>query len=205
MIARLCARWWPSGAVVQERIFDAKVRSTSQPGGLAEAVGATYSQFVILEKVSLKGEGFANGRTEDGRWWMELLQSTTATVVARYDHPVWGKYAAVTRNQYGKGEVTYVGFMPSDEVVGQILGQAVQRAGVRRLGGAFQDSLIVRGGMKSAGAGYPLLVELVDGGAHSGISVRQGNGFDHRQSVDQGNADHVSPWGVVIGEDAVAR
>jgi len=33
---------------------------------------------------------------------MELLTPTTATVVARYHHPVWGKYAAIVRNSYGK-------------------------------------------------------------------------------------------------------
>jgi hypothetical protein len=47
-----------------------KVRSTSQPGGFADAVGATYSQFAILEKVAVKGE--------DVRWWMELLEPSTA-------------------------------------------------------------------------------------------------------------------------------
>ena len=52
---------------------------------------------------------------------MELLQPTTASVLANYDHPVWGTYAAVTRNRYGKGEVTYVGFMPSDALIEKIL------------------------------------------------------------------------------------
>lgn len=111
-----------------------KVRSTPQPGGWAEAVGATYSQFAIPEKVGLTGELFAvDQKGEEARWWMELLQPTTATVVARYDHPVWGRYAAITRNQYGKGEVTYVGFMPSNASLEKILEEAVGREGVKRI------------------------------------------------------------------------
>jgi beta-galactosidase len=35
-----------------------------------------------------------------------------------------GKYAAIRRNTYGKGEVTYVGFMPSDALTENIVEEA---------------------------------------------------------------------------------
>ena len=53
-----------------------------------------------------------------------FLTPTTAKLVAHYHHPVWGKYAAITRNTYGKGEVTYVGFMPSDALTEKIVEEA---------------------------------------------------------------------------------
>jgi beta-galactosidase len=52
---------------------------------------------------------------------MELLTPTTATTLAQYHHPVWGKFAAITRNTYGKGEITYTGFMPSDALAEKIM------------------------------------------------------------------------------------
>jgi beta-galactosidase len=56
-----------------------------------------------------------------------FLTPTTAKVVAHYHHPVWGKYAAITRNTYGKGEVTYVGFMPSDALTEKIVEESIKR------------------------------------------------------------------------------
>jgi beta-galactosidase len=96
----------------------------------------------------LTGEPFAvDPKGEAVRWWMEFLQPSTAAVVARYDHPVWGRYAAITRNRYGKGEVTYLGFMPSDTVLEKILGEAAGRAHVVHLGAKFRFPLIVRSGV----------------------------------------------------------
>jgi len=181
-----------------------KVRSTSQPGGLAEVVGATYSQFAIPEKVSLKGEGFASGRTEDVRWWMELLEPTTATVVASYEHPVWGKYAAVTRNRYGKGEVTYVGFMAGDKVMAKILGRAVERAGVTQLNGAFKYPLIVRGGVNGQGRGIHYLLNY--SAESREVQYPFGAGMDllTGRQLKKGNRVELAAWGVVIGEDGAA-
>ena len=50
-----------------------------------------------------------------------FLTPTTAITI-----PV-GKYAAITRNTYGKGEVTYVGFMPSDALTEKIVEESVRR------------------------------------------------------------------------------
>ena len=108
-----------------------KVRSTSQPGLIAEAAGVTYNQFTIPEGVSLEDDPYHVGaESNKARWWMELLTPTTATTVARYHDPVWGQYAAVTRNTYDKGEVTYVGFMPSDGLAEKIVEESVKRAGL---------------------------------------------------------------------------
>lgn len=74
---------------------------------------------------------------------MELL---TATVVARYQHPIWGRYAAITRNQYGRGEVTYLGFMPSDALIEKLMSEAVSRAGLSTAAQQAHFPLIVRSG-----------------------------------------------------------
>ena len=95
-----------------------KVRYTTQPGLIAESAGVQYNQFALPEGVSLEDDPYHVGPANNSaRWWMELLTPTTATTVAQYHHPVWGKYAAIVRNNYGKGEVTYVGFMPTDALV----------------------------------------------------------------------------------------
>ncbi|NDL61760.1 hypothetical protein [Acerihabitans arboris] len=44
-------------------------------------------------------------------------------------HPVWGQDAAVTRDPCGKGDATYIGFMPSGPLVEKIFADAVKDAG----------------------------------------------------------------------------
>jgi beta-galactosidase len=173
-----------------------KVRSTSQPGGFADAVGATYSQFVIPENVSVvKGE--------DVRWWMELLQPTTASVIAHYDHPVWGKYAAITRNQYGKGEVTYIGFMPSDSMIGKILSDAASRAKVTGQGG-LQFPIIARSGLN--GRGRPLHYLLNYSAESRTLAYPFGTGTELLlgKPVPAGSRMELEPWGVAIVADGAA-
>ena len=55
-----------------------------------------------------------------------MLKPTTAEVVARYQHPSWPADAAMTRNHWGKGEVSYVGFMPSDALAEKIMEESRQ-------------------------------------------------------------------------------
>ncbi len=81
-----------------------KVRTTIQPGIISEACGIRYNQFTIPEIVSLKGDPFHVGKENNTvSKWMELITPTTAAVLAWYEHPVWGKYVAITQNSYGKG------------------------------------------------------------------------------------------------------
>ncbi|XP_073133471.1 uncharacterized protein [Henckelia pumila] len=76
-----------------------KVRTTHQPGIIDEACGIYYSQFTEPSNASLKVDNW-NLKPEDKKLntWMELITPTTAKVLAYYDHPVWGKYAAITQN-----------------------------------------------------------------------------------------------------------
>lgn len=123
-----------------------KVRYATQPGAIAEAAGVKYQQFAKPDGVSLAGDPFGVGEADNkARWWMELLTPTTATVVARYQHPSWPAYAAVTRNRYGAGEVEYVGFMPTDALAEKILVDAARHAGVENIP-PVHFPLIVRSG-----------------------------------------------------------
>ena len=115
-----------------------KVRTSVQPGIIGEACGVRYSQFVIPENVTLKDLVYRGleEKDEEVKYWMELLTPTTADVLAYYDHAVWGKYAAITRNQYRRNVTTYMGFMPDERLAKVILEDAVRKA---RLWGKDQD------------------------------------------------------------------
>jgi beta-galactosidase len=128
-----------------------KVRTVKQPGIISEACGIEYSQFTIPENVSLKDDPFHAGKENSVKKWMELITPTTAKVLAYYDHPVWGKYAAITQNNYGKGIVTYIGCMTSDAITDGIMENAVKTAGLWGADQGLKFPLIIKSGINQQG------------------------------------------------------
>jgi beta-galactosidase len=128
-----------------------KVRSVRQPGIISEACGITYSEFTVPEKVSFKGDPFHAGNQNYADKWMELITPTTARVLAWYDHPAWGKYAAVTQNNYGKGIATYIGCGTSNAITEKILEDAVKGAGLWGKDQTLKFPVIVKSGTNQQG------------------------------------------------------
>lgn len=125
-----------------------KVRTLRQPGIISEACGITYSEFTIPDKVSLKGDPFNVGKEQNkADKWMELLVPTTAKVLAWYDHPQWGTYAAVTQNNYGKGIATYIGFGANSAINNKVLEGAVKNAGLWSKDQELKFPIIVKSGV----------------------------------------------------------
>jgi beta-galactosidase len=183
-----------------------KVRSTTQPGLIAEAAGVRYSQFTIPEGVSLEDDPYHVGAAENtARWWMELLTPTTATVVARYHHPVWGKYAAITRNTYGKGEVTYVGFMPGDALTEKIVEDTVKRAGLWGPQQSLHFPIIVRGGTLANGHPVHYFLNYSAAPVEIPYSFTEGNDLLSGAHVKPGTAFSLQPWGVAVMEETASH
>ena len=129
-----------------------KVRSGRQPGLINEVCGITYSQFTLPDHVSLKGDPYQVGAENNNpQKWMELITPGTAEVLASYAHPVWGKYAAITRNKFGKGTATYVGFMPTPMLIGGIMDQALKNAGLWSSDQQLAFPLITKKGTNAQG------------------------------------------------------
>jgi beta-galactosidase len=182
-----------------------KVRHTQQPGAIAEAAGVKYSQFTVPEDVSLADDPYRVGQAANSvRWWMELLTPTTAQVLARYEHPAWGSYAALTRNRHGAGEVTYMGFMPSDALAERILEDAVRRAGLWGAQQQLRYPTVARSGV--SGNGRPVHYLLNYSAREVAVANPFGAGTDllSGRPVAQGGLVALPPWGVAIVEEQPA-
>ena len=179
-----------------------KVRSTTQPGMIAEAAGVQYNQFTIPEGVTLESEAYHVGAGENAaRWWMELLTPTTGTVLARYHHPVWGKYAAIVRNNYGKGEVTYVGFMPSDAMIEKILEDSVKRANLWGPLQALHFPTIMRSGMLADGHAVHYVMNYSAAPASVTYAFQSGKNLLSGEAVSQNGTITLPAWGVAVIEE----
>lgn len=93
---------------------DLAIRDERQPYGLTDVFGMHYSQF-----------------TRDSEsCWMDLLETDTAEVIEYQPGKYWGGYAAVTRNDHGKGHAWYVGRMTDSDTLGRYIAGACADAGI---------------------------------------------------------------------------
>ncbi len=104
-----------------------------QPHMLNECAGVSYQEFTIPRQVSLRAtDAFQEVEESDlteaegqVHTWMELLKPEGATVLAYYNHPCWGRYAAITENKYGDGVAIYAGCLMSDAYTKKLIKHAI--------------------------------------------------------------------------------
>lgn len=179
------------------------VRNTIQPGIINDAAGVSYSQFVIPENVSLKDNPFQVGKDKNEiKYWMELLTPTTAKVLAKYDHPQWNDYAAVTQNHYGKGTVTYIGFMPGDNLMEKILEGSLKEAGLWKEDQKLHFPLITKSGVNNQGKTIRYFFNY-SAQAKTFIYTQGKNGMDllSSEKVVKNSEINLAPWGMLVIEE----
>ncbi len=179
-----------------------KVRSRVQPGIIGEACGISYSQFTIPNGVSLKNDPYQVGSEQNRvHTWMELLTPSTARVLAYYEHPVWGKYAAITQNRYGKGLATYIGCMTTPALTEKIVQQALKEAGLWGTDQALHFPLITQSGVNSDGRkihyylNYSATSKTLTYPHKSGLELLSG------KAVPSGSILRLDAWGVLVVEE----
>lgn len=107
------------------------VRWVRAPGPLRQAAGFSYQEFSNLKRpLALKGDPFHAGQDNKVMYWAEFLMPEHAKALAYYDDPFFGRWPAITENQYGKGTLLYEGTWLSDGLQRAILLDALKQAGL---------------------------------------------------------------------------
>ncbi len=92
---------------------EARPREERQPAVLGKPAGVGYDELANLaDPVPVSGDPLAGAATLVA----ELLEPDGAEVLARYDHPHLGRWAAVTTKAAGAGRITVVGTVPDQEL-----------------------------------------------------------------------------------------
>ena len=127
-----------------------KVFHDSQPHILDRCLGISYSHFTLPKQVKLSGETY---HCEDNELknFMELVNPEGAQVLASYDHYNWKRYAAVTRNAYGKGTATYLGCWTGDAMLREILTDVLKDAGLWGMEQEVEFPVIIKKGTNDLG------------------------------------------------------
>lgn len=138
------------------------VRWVRQPGPLREAAGFSYQEFSNLEHpLSLKGDPFQAGDENQVMYWAEFLIPEHAQPLAWYDHRFFGRWPAITRNQYGSGTLTYEGTWVSDTLQKKIFLDVLERAGLTGPDQQLPPAIRVKHAANDFWQAHPYLLELL--------------------------------------------
>lgn len=177
------------------------VRSERAPGPLREATGISYQEFSNLEKpLALKGDPFKAGDDNKVMYWAEFLQLEHAKPLAYYEHPFFGRWPAITRNQFGSGSLTYEGTYLSDILQQDVVRDALADARVATPV-ALPAHLIEKSGVNGNGKtlhyflNYSSSPQTFTYHQHAGMDLLTSKHIDTSQSID------LAPWDLVIIEE----
>lgn len=99
-----------------------KVYHDKQPHGMTDVFGMTYNQYTEPKQVTVAGF--------PAKWWMEFLVPDTAQTMSFYEHPYWSRYAAVTKNRFGRGLAYYIGTYLEKDGMKTLLRQILKENGL---------------------------------------------------------------------------
>ena len=98
---------------------EARARSERKPARIADAAGVGYDELAgpsVPLELQFSG-GFAGaGHAIDYLEGLELPEDGAAMVLARYRHPHFSRWAAITTRESGSGRITVVGTVPDQEL-----------------------------------------------------------------------------------------
>ena len=109
---------------------EARARAEVKPARLAATAGVSYQEFSNLATpVRVTGSDGALELPDAaaGAAWVDYLQvsDNSVQILARYQHPAFGLYPAITTAEAGLGRVTVVGTVPNAELSAALVSWAV--------------------------------------------------------------------------------
>jgi beta-galactosidase len=102
---------------------EARARLEIKPARIAHAAGVSYQEFSQMDtpaELEALGELKLSPASRATRW-LDYLEADGGTVLARYAHPRFGNYAAITTAAAGAGRITTIGTLPNQDLAADIV------------------------------------------------------------------------------------
>ncbi len=178
------------------------VRWAMAPGPLRKAAGFRYQEFSNLSApLALKEDPFRVGDDNKVSEWAEMLLPEGAEALAFYDHPFFGNYPAITRNQFGAGTLTYEGTVLSDPLQAKVLLGVLQLAGLTGPDQQLPPAVRVKHGTNRTGKTIHYFMNYSSTPQTLNYPYRAGNDLLTQNSVDSSQALTLGPWDLAIIEE----
>ncbi|WP_456825584.1 beta-galactosidase [Cellulomonas sp. P5_E12] len=109
---------------------EARARAEVKPARLAATAGVSYQEFSNLAtpvRVTGSDDALELPDAAAGAAWVDYLRvsDNSVQILARYQHPAFGLYPAITTTEAGLGRVTVVGTVPNAELSAALLSWAM--------------------------------------------------------------------------------
>lgn len=181
-----------------------KVSHAMQPNIINDCLGITYQQFTFPKNVKLKSDIFnVDDKEKNILNFMELLTPTTAEVLASYEHPVWGKYAAITGNTYGKGYAVYLGCMTSEKMLDEILKYVLNKAQLAEEIEEYSFPIIIRKGKNNMGNTVHFYLNYSFEEQRVNYNHSNGKNLLNKEKIMEGQEIIIKPWDLQIVEEGL--
>jgi len=178
------------------------VRWERAPGPLREAAGFSYQEFSNLEKpLALKDDPYHAGTNNETRYWAEFLMPEHAKAVAYYDHPFFGKWPAITENEYGKGTLLYEGTYLSDALQTAVLKDALAKAGLTQTDQDIPGKVHVQHGVNRMSKKVHYYFNYSSVPQQAKYAYGAGTNLLDGTVVNQGTTLTLGPWDLAIVEE----
>jgi beta-galactosidase len=179
------------------------VRWERAPGPLRQAAGFSYQEFSNLEKpLALKGDPFATGSENKVSTWAEFLRLEHAQALAFYDHPFFGKWPAITRNQFGTGSLTYEGTALSDALQQKLVLDCLKEAGLTGPDQSLPASVHVSHGVNREGHAIHYYLNYSSSSNSAAYTYAAGHDLLTGAAVSPNQSLELKPWDLAIVEES---
>ena len=178
------------------------VRWERAPGPLRKAAGFSYQEFSNLEHpLALKGDPFHAGADNQVNTWAEFLQLDTAKPLAFYDHPFFGRWPAITRNQYGSGTLTYEGTAVSDKLQDLIVLDTLRECGLSSSDQELPPTVRLKQGVNTKGREIRYFLNYSSAPAAFTYDYSVATDLLTGKALSKGAKVEIGAWDVVIAEE----
>jgi beta-galactosidase len=178
------------------------VRWVRAPGPLREAAGFSYQEFSNLEKpLALKDDPFHVGDGNKVQYWAEFVMPEHAHAVAFYDHPFFGKWPAITENEYGTGRLLYEGTYLSDALQTAVLKSELEKAGLAGPGQQLPAQVHAQDGVNRLGKLVHYYFNYSSDAVKVLYSYAAGTSLLDSRQIANGQQLTLAPWDLCIVEE----
>jgi beta-galactosidase len=178
------------------------VRWVRAPGPLREAAGFSYQEFSNLEKpLALKDDPFHVGEANTVSYWAEFLMPEHAKVIATYDHPFFGKWPAITENDFGAGTLIYEGTSLSDALQTAVLKGELEKLELDGPDQQLPAAVHVQHGINRLGKRLHYYFNYSAAEVKLNYSFAAGTNLLDGKSVTKTSQLTLAPWDLAIIEE----
>jgi len=178
------------------------VRWVRAPGPLREAAGFSYQEFSNLDHpLALKGDPYHAGADNEVQYWAEFLMPEHAKALAYYDHPFFGKWPAITRNDFGSGTLLYEGTYLSDPLQKAVLETELAKDGLTGPDQQVPAQVHLQHGVNKMGRRIHYYFNYSSTPASAKYTYAAGNNLLTSAPVSPGQQLTLAPWDLAIIEE----